>query len=356
MHRFYVVSTILFCLDTVSNVSGGISFAPMECLMKNLEDRTIIGVVLRTLFPLIVTALYIIFSYVRHRRLENSHDLRRRLIIGFIVGMFFAYETVTEMMMRLVSCIQLDDVRSSEELGIPYGIVNRYGDYASARDRYWVEDTNHICWEGSHRLAAGILAVPGLAIITAGIPIGLAAFLLYKRYRGVVLEPECLNTYGFVYQSYHPRFVYWESVIMLRKISLAAVIVFAYDLGPNLQSAIALGILICALLMHFLTQPFKHVSLNVLESLSLLASIGIFYGGVIFKDPNTSDSGRIFLSILIVLTNLAMVCIFVYKLFMSYDYLFIVKLRLNDINPIPPTFIGRVRLVNFVIEHEVFGF
>lgn len=312
----------------------------MECLFEDVEDRTVIGVVLRTIFPLFLTLVYILGTLIKHH--NDKPNMRRRVIIGFIVGIFFAYDAVTEMLMRIVNCISLDD----PDLDDPEAplIIQRYGMFATARDQYWAEDTQHVCWEGAHGIAAGVLGIPGLITVTFGIPIALALFLLYKRYIGVVLEPECLNTYGFVYQSYQPSFVYWESVIMVRKASMAAVIVYAYDLGPNLQSAIALGILIFSLLAQFLAQPFKYRSLNVLESLSLLASIFIFYSGVVFRDPNTSYGGKVVLSVIIICTNIAMVILFIHRLFDSYDHLIIVKLKLEKVESIPNRAIDRVRI------------
>ena len=337
-HSLPSAAHTLLPLDSVSSISSGASFAPMECLFEDLDDRTIVGIVLRTLFPLVLTALYILVNHIKH--IDDKDNARRRAIIGFIVGIFFAYDTITEMLMRIVNCVSLDDP-NLEDPDAPL-TIQRYADYATARDSYWAEDTQHVCWEGSHGLVAGILGIPGLLIITAGIPIGLALFLLYKRHRGVVLEPQCLNTYGFVYQSYQAKFVFWESIIMLRKVSMAAVIVYAYDLGPNLQSAIALGILIFALLAQFLAQPYKYASLNLLESLSLLASIFIFYSGVVFRDPNTSYGGKVVLSIIIIVTNVFMVGLFVYRLLVAYDQLIIVKLRLEKAEYIPERAIERV--------------
>jgi len=337
------ISILLVIEDSISSISSGASFAPMECLFKDFEDRSLIGIVLRALFPILLTAVYVLANVVKSR--SDPASLKRRVIIGIIVGLFFAYDTVSEMLMRIVSCVSLDDVPDDPEA--TSNILQRYGHYSIARDAYWAEDTRHVCWEGNHGIVAGVLGIPGLVIFTFGLPIMLAAFLMYKRWQEVVLDPTFLNTYGFVYQSYRLQFVFWESIVMLRKASMAAVIVYSYDLGPNLQSAIALGILIFALLAQFLAHPFKYNSLNVLESLSLLASIFVFYAGVIFKDPNTSYGGKVVLSIIILFTNISIVGFFLYCLFNAYDHLIIVKLRMAKA-PIPETVFQRIKQLSII--------
>jgi len=309
--------------------------------MKNVDDRTVIGMVLRAVFPLFLMVVYILLTVAYHRKKDTSFKTKRRIVIGLLVGLFFAYDTVTEMLMRLVNCIYLDKKHISDDNSSNPIIIQYYGQYANATEIYWAEDTRHVCWEGSHGVAAGVLGVPGLIIVTFGMPLALTLFLMYKRKMGVVLEPECLNMYGFVYQSYQGKFVFWEAIIMLRKACMAAVIVFAYGLGPNLQAAIALGILIFALLAQFLASPYKFVSLNVLESLSLLASIFIFYSGIVFRDDNTSYAGKVILSIIIIVTNIAMVVLFLHRLITAYDNLVIVKLRVAKVD-IPDNALQRV--------------
>eukprot|EP00210_Caulerpa_lentillifera_P007389 g7062.t1 len=337
------ITFLLVIEDSISSISSGASFAPMECLFKNMEDRSLIGIVFRALFPIVLTGIYVLANAYKSR--SDPKNLKRRMIIGIIVGLFFAYDTVSEMFMRIVSCISLDDV--SEDPDATSNVLQRYGRYSIARESYWAEDTRHVCWKGSHAVVAGVLGVPGLVIFTFGLPIFLAGFLMYKRRQELVLDPEFLDTFGFVYQSYRVKFVLWESIVMLRKASMAAVIVYSYDLGPNLQSAIALGILIFALLAQFLAQPFKYNSLNVLESLSLLASIFVFYAGVIFKDPNTSYAGKVVLSIIILFTNISVVGFFLYCLFNAYDHLIVVKLRMEKA-PIPNTVWKRIKQLSLI--------
>eukprot|EP00210_Caulerpa_lentillifera_P005960 g5695.t1 len=324
------VSILLVIEDSISSISSGASFVPMECLIKHMEDRSLIVNILKS-------------------RLDFK-NLRRTVIIQVLVGLFFAYDTVSEMLMRIVSCVSLDVI--PENLESASNVVERYGAYAIARESYWAEDTRHVCWKGTHGWVAGVLGIPGLVLFTFSLPILLAAFLMYKRSAEVVMEPEFLNTYGFVFQSYRVKFVYWESVVMLRKASMAAVIVYSYDLGPNLQAAVALGILIFSLLAQFLAQPFKYNSLNVLESLSLLASIFVFYAGVIFNDPNTSYAGKVALSVIIVLTNIVIVGVFLYCLFNAYDNLIIVKLRMAKA-PIHENWFHRAKQLSFVQAEKV---
>ena len=169
---------------------------------------------------------------LRHKRNEGFAYLKNRWIISILAILFFTYAFLTRDLMKTINCIGVDKSNPAEQ----------YNQYSVATDQYWGEDTNLKCWEGKHAVLAFVLGVPGLSIISFGAPIYLAWFLTKNKDKHY--DRVFLNTYGFVYQAYKERHVYWDAVIMLRKALIGAVVVFAYPLGGNLQVILA-GVVDC---------------------------------------------------------------------------------------------------------------
>lgn len=338
------IKNMLATMNSIAGFSNGATFTPMTCMLDETSDnRSILGVVLRIVFPLCLMLLVLIFFSLQwivmmrtpnYTRAYCSSFLKSRVVILFLVVVFFSYQSISEELMSTVSCIELDSKEIDEN--------TEYPDYSIARDRYWTEDTNIQCFERKHAFLAGFLGIPGIVFFLLGVPVYLLFFLLYKRSQGQLLELNVLNTYGFIYQNYEERFVYWEVCILIRKALIGAIIVFAYPLGANLQGVMALGVLILALAIHLIAAPFKYLLLNILEGCSLLVSIFTFYAGVVFNDENTTDTADILLSALLVLINLSLVTVFLVCVFKYGDKYVVAKLKFLGVHDIPANFFPRV--------------
>ena len=88
---------------------------------------------------------------------------------------------------------------------------------------------------------------------------------------------------------------------MGRKAVLFAVITFSHSLGSQLQLLLALGTLFISLLAHVLTNPFLEggPDLHMMEAASLSSSCFVFFVGLIYVDPKTSNTGRVIISVMI---------------------------------------------------------
>lgn len=313
----------------------------LDCVLDDEHSipRSIRALVFRIAFPmmLLVIIVSIFFLYwlrLYHVKGESIAYFRSRTIITFLVVLFFAYEFITQELMRTLNCVGIDVVDESE-------VQDSYAKYSIARGTYWGEDTSLKCYEGSHARLAGALGGPGLVVFSIGIPFFLLIFLLWNKENDRLNDQSFLNTYGFIFQNYRERYVYWEVAIMFRKALVGGIVVFAYPLGPNLQGVFALGVLIVSLVLHLVALPYKYKMLNVLEGASLVVSIFMFYSGIVFNDSNTSNIARVFLSTLLVLLNVGLVILFVFRGFQQVNKFVAAKLHCLGTS-VPKGFISRV--------------
>ena len=77
--------------------------------------------------------------------------------------------------------------------------------------------------------------------------------------------------YGFLYNGYEEGREWWEACVLLRKTSVAVVLVFFVD--PFLQSFAALFVLTLALYVQLEFKPYKEAILNRVEELGLITAL-----------------------------------------------------------------------------------
>lgn len=271
--------------------------------------------------------------------LWRSH-LVSYLIVGFLVVVYFSYQNITSELLRAIDCMTIDDPTINHD----------YTKYAIATGFYvWIEDTNLRCWEGDH-FTTGVLALLGLVLFSVGFIVFLFTWPRFNFHR--LKEPDFIARYGFIYQGFRieKQTVSWEAVITLRKGLIAAAVVFALPMGPNLQAVSALGVLIVASAAQFVFRPFEtygnhpnvlfasttsnshrkgicfcfyqkwvrlnnKIGLNSLESLSILMSILVFYAAILFNDENTRDGVREAVSYSIAWGNVLFLVFMLYRLY-----------------------------------------
>jgi len=356
------IKNMLATMNSVAGFSNGATFTPMTCLLdSDSENRSIHGVILRIAFPMLLMLLSMGFFFIQWfimrrnptiTRVMSQQFIRSRAIICFLVVGFFAYQSISEDLMGTVSCIQLDGDEMDQAERFDQGDDINYSQFAIAQERYWTEDTNIECFSSSHAYLVGFLGIPGIILFLCGIPLYLLVFLLYKRQKEELLELNVLNTYGFIYQNYEDKFVYWEVMILIRKALISAIVVFAYPLGSNLQGVMALGVLILSLAIHLIATPFKYLALNILEGCSLVVTIFTFYAGVVFNDENTSESAEVLLSVLLVLINLLLVLVFFCTVFVYGDRYVVAKLKYLDVTNVPKNPIVRMLLLASLLSDQ----
>ena len=136
------------------------------------------------------------------------------------------------------------------------------------------------CWTSVHKIWSYGLVYPSLALWIGVLP--LLLFWRLRRSREKLRDDQDLKAkYGFIYNSYHHRFYYWEMVIFLRKVCMQFLqIIFSGDVF--LQALGGMLILVVAFLLQTWAMPFKTPALNSLELWSIMVSQVTLTGGLFY--------------------------------------------------------------------------
>ena len=287
--KCYVRSEFLGGLTTEATVRS------FDCLIT--EDaalpRSVILTIVGLSVPVSVWCIYFVIWWLFKSLYANSFSyLIQRSLLSLNVVSYVAYIGVTKTVINILNCIKVHDSTVFLQDSITY---------------YWAVDTSQECLSGSHAVLAGVAGFPILILFTVSFPLVSAAILLTRRSRTSLLNKWLFATAGFMYRSYNPKFIFWESIIMLRKALLAIVVVFAYPLGGNLQGVLSSCVLIIALYVQAYCRPYRKEfkELNFYEGLSLLVSTLTFVAGLFFNDTRTSNTSRILLTVIVFLFNVA---------------------------------------------------
>ena len=270
------------------------AFPPRSSVHQS-TSRIIVGILLPFALTLIYMLLWTIYSYF-------SSGTRKDLLISWGISVlsvfYFKYLDMTRDILRILDCADVDKMSNSQS-----------SQYAIARSVYWVEDVDLKCHEGQHMALLFALCIPGLLLVTIGMPLWLLINLICNKEK--LKDGSMLRVYGVLYKSYRDGCEYWEVIILAREGLLAAVKVFTFTLKSNLQALLSMAILVVTICVHLWARPFiaDGCSLNRMESLSLGSSIMAFFAGLLFNYPNTSDAGKTVISVVIIFSLMS---VFIY--------------------------------------------
>ncbi|MCG8453518.1 MAG: hypothetical protein MI717_10105, partial [Spirochaetales bacterium] len=242
---------------------------------------------LSAMFPFMLVFTFMLFwALCALRQTKSCSYIFRHWIVTAYVVFYISYTSMTETLLKLVICQSADNPSND-------GYTE-----STAISWYWMEDTDITCYSDNHLILLLVGGIP-LTLAVLGAPVWLLYVLI--RHHDRLDKPEFLGTYGFFYKSYRLERQYWEVVIMGRKALLFAIVAFSHSLGPPLQLLLALGTLFISLIAHLFANPFPEdgPNLHMMEAASLCCSYFVFFAGLIFVDPKTSDIGRIIISVML---------------------------------------------------------
>ena len=215
--------------------------------------------------------------------------LRRRIVLSTTVVFYLFYIEWVKQLGLVLKCVHIDIAVTEAE----------------GRDRRfsWSGDTSVECYTGSHIVLVAALAIPLIVVILVGFPCGSALYLIRKRQKQQLESAETQETFGFLYEAYTERCVFWDICILLRKGIVALVVISASTRGSNLQGLIGGCVLIFFLFLHMHYRPYKEVykNLNSIEALSLLVSMLTFMFGLFLNDQTVSSNDKTIVSFFAVL-------------------------------------------------------
>lgn len=251
--------------------------------------------------PLLVFLLISLTWLRNYRSTQRGRKyLAKRSLLTLIVVFYVSYISITKAGINVFYCVHVHDVTTLEG--------------AEETHYLWALDTAVTCYENSHLNLVLFVGIPVL-FFSLLFPISLASGLIFARGRRTL---ECVwvqETVGLFFRGFEQRFIFWDSIIMLRKALLAAIVVFAYSLGGNLQGLLAVGLLVLSLFLQMGFSPFKSTYgyLNQLESMSLLVSILTFLTGVTLNDPEMhSGAAEFVLVALVLICNIGLAVLLLY--------------------------------------------
>eukprot|EP00210_Caulerpa_lentillifera_P003173 g3032.t1 len=381
------VKLLLAIQTLLASIMNGSNLVPLDCSYDQQTDegtpRSIQSLWLRIALPfmILLVLLVAIFLYYTvkqpkpatggvHSRWTGS--CATYCIMVTIVVIFYSYIDVTSEFMRSINCIKVDE---DSETNQTFETNENTTFYALATGRrFWAEDTDLRCFKGNHT-ATGVFGILGMIFFSLGVIVFFPIWILRNKVsvegKTRVNADSCfIARYGYIYQGYDCKrdlAIIWETVVFIRKAMIAAVVVFAFQLGANLQAILALGVLILALIAHLIVQPFDEykpedssdvsivsrvpnvplypdreegnwakfnnkVSMNWIESASLINSIIVFYSGILFNDSNTSEAGKYAMAAFVMIVNLAFILYIAYRLYAGMVVALDLRLKLHPEN------------------------
>lgn len=253
--------------------------------------------------PIFVLSTICLFWTQRYFKTHQSQGyLAKRYLLTLVVVAYASYISLTRAAINVFYCVDVYD-------GITLDTVDQ-------THPYWAVDTSVRCFEGSHLYLIIFVAIPVL-VFAFVFPLCLATVFVVVRSRGKLNSAWIQETLGLFFRGFEEKYIFWDSTIMLRKALLAAIAVFAYSLGGNLQGLLALFVLILSLFLQATLCPFNSnfEHLNLLESLSLLVNSLTFLCGIILNDERLKSAIiEVGLIVFVLLVNLGLFISFLFFL------------------------------------------
>ncbi|GMH45542.1 hypothetical protein BSKO_13499 [Bryopsis sp. KO-2023] len=294
------VRRVLQLEDLAAGFSANEGIFSFDCsLAESGVPVSIRGTILAILLPFTMMVFPVFFALKGCFDKPRSRLRCRKAFVSSLVVAFLFYTGTTKRALRILQGVSVDPVESNTMF---------------AQGRFWAGDTNIGYFEGDHGYLAIFLGVPVLVIFSFGFPACLFYVLWGNKEK--LNDESFARTYGFLYRAYHNKCVYWEIVIMARKALLVGVVVFAYELGGNLQSVFAVMVLMAALILHLISQPYREElsQMNHRETSSLCVSVLTYMAGIAFNDDRLPVWSEILLSVLLVGATNALVIYLVWAL------------------------------------------
>ena len=286
-------------LEIVSGITSEAASRSVDCLipMSASMQRSIASTLIHICQPIgAIFAFGLFWTGIKIWYSETWLYLLTKVGLSALVVFYISYISLTKTLINIFSCIRV------------YDSVTVNSDDTTD---YWAVDTGITCYAGSHALLAGLVGWPLLVIFTFGFPVAVG-YLIIRNVTRDHKEGWIYDVSGFLYRSYSKRFVFWESLIMLRKAILAAVVVFSYPLGANLQHVLAVFVLTLALYLQMICRPFRSEFdiLNEMESASILVSSLTFISSIFFGDERVSHTVRVMVTLFVAACNIVLLLCF----------------------------------------------
>jgi len=207
------------------------------------------------------------------------------LVTGVVIA-FVVHMSMTKASLQLLTCRTVAYDSQVPVSGGASQAQDAHGCSAGNPNRRLLADLEVCCGDPESQVMMYGLGFPGLVVYAFGIPF-LAAWMLWYRRERLSEEARTIATLGFLYAGFKKEAYFWESVIMLRKVAIAAVAVFLAPAGAAIQTYAGLMVIFCLTSAHLLMNPFERPVLNRLEFGALVTAFLTFECGLFVNDSGT---------------------------------------------------------------------
>ena len=238
-----------------------ISFASPSCLGAPLNYYARFGLLI--LSVALVIGVPWLFSFIRHKCLQPNPEkwraaIKARLRDTYLLVMLF-HPTVTGQAFYFFRC-------------------RRVGNETNGTD-YLMVDYTIKCFDDTwYAVLMPILII--IVFFSLGVPLLIAGWLY--RHRTTLDDPATRRLLGIIYAAFRPAMFFYDTVNMMFKVFLWAILVF-FDHGSQFQQVTATLICVIQLSAHARFQPYRDPFKNWLQyaGLSLVAITS--FGGLVIN-------------------------------------------------------------------------
>lgn len=234
-----------------------------------------------------------------------------KVFVSCVITLFVVHQTCSQASLQLLTCTtvakSIPDGTLASTQPFPVDAVRLAtlpaGCPSDFPSRRLSGDLELCCHDGAVLSYMYAFGAPGVVVYAIGIPF-VAAWLL-TIYRNRLHEPRVRATLGFLFAGYRRSAYYWEAVVMLRKVAVAAIAVFLAPQGVTVQTYAAVFLVFLLTLAQAMKRPFASRRLNRLELTALVASFVTFEAGLFLSTPESTDAVRVIATMGIFVANIA---------------------------------------------------
>ncbi|KAF0690872.1 Aste57867_17781 [Aphanomyces stellatus] len=210
-------------------------------------------------------------------------EIRAKLILSIVVIMFLIHPSMSNQFFQMFSCTQL-------------------GTDADGKALYYLHpDLDVPCYTPLHNRWMYFVGVPGLVLITLGVPLFAFSMLFVRRH-----DLDNLKTkieFGFLYTGFKRKHYYWELWVTQRKIIVSFISVFFKRTGVGPQVLASTILVFFALYIHMECRPYENDTLNDLEQRALLASLFTHFSGLFLYQAEIVGTWRGVFGVFVIVVN-----------------------------------------------------
>ena len=249
-----------------------------ECLAEGSDLNYLYQkVVLVAVVPLIMILIAVIIWGSVALIKRNTEYLRVHTICSVIVLLLSMQPIVLQSSLQIYPCVEVE----------PGSL-------------WLLHDMEIACWQGDHSIYALGVALPAILVWCVATPL-LFWGLLYRQRRNLN-NPVNIRRIGFLYSGYHPRFYYWEFVVVLRKSVMVIIANVMVTVQSKAQCLVALSALWLFLVLQYKATPLETHRFNRTEFLSLLSSLVTVVAGSLYLSDLRSQTGAYYILLVLVFT------------------------------------------------------